>query len=78
MSDDIAILTLATPIYANGDTIKYAKLPDNGDNLFVNQSGIITGWGRTGEKLPISFSSMALFRQALFRQALFRHWQVLT
>jgi hypothetical protein len=46
---DIVILTLASPIYANGVTIQYAKLPENNDDLFTGQAGYITGWGRTGE-----------------------------
>jgi secreted trypsin-like serine protease len=45
-SDDIAILTLATPISANGGSIQYAALPDT-DDLFTGKSGIISGWGRT-------------------------------
>jgi Trypsin len=54
LSDDIAILTLATPIYANGVTIQYAKLPENGYDLFVGGTGFISGWGKTGEVSPFS------------------------
>ena len=50
VSDDVAILTLASPIYANGGNIQYAKLP-NGADLFVGQTGFISGWGRTNREL---------------------------
>jgi elastase-2 len=46
--NDIAILTLATPIDANGGNIQYASLPDNNDDLFFGRIGVISGWGRTG------------------------------
>jgi hypothetical protein len=57
---DIAILTLASPIYANGVTIQYAKLPENSDDLFVGGSGFITGWGRIGENNVIVFIPFSL------------------
>ena len=43
--NDIAILTLSTPIYANGVNMQYAQLPANNDDQFIGQTGIITGWG---------------------------------
>lgn len=54
-SDDIAILTLATPIAANGDNIQYATLPADNSNQFVGYTGIISGWGRTSSSnaLPL-------------------------
>jgi len=45
--NDIAILTLATPIAANGGSIQFADLPDNNDDQFVDRRCIISGWGRT-------------------------------
>ena len=47
--NDIAILTLSTPIIANGVNIKFAQLPANNDDQFIGQTGIITGWGTTCE-----------------------------
>jgi len=45
--NDIAILTLATPIAANGGTIQYADLPDDNTDQFEGRRCIISGWGRT-------------------------------
>lgn len=45
--NDIAIITLVTPIASNGDNIVYADLPDNNDDQFVGRSVVLSGWGRT-------------------------------
>ena len=44
-----AIITLATPIAANGGNIQYATLPADNSNLFTSETGFISGWGRTGK-----------------------------
>jgi secreted trypsin-like serine protease len=46
-SNDIAILTLSTPIGANGGSIQYATLPADNGNQYVGATCIISGWGRT-------------------------------
>jgi hypothetical protein len=55
-SNDIAILTLAAPISANGGNIQYATLPGDNNNQFVGETCIISGWGRTSSSnvLPIN------------------------
>jgi len=45
-SNDIAILTLATPIQLTG-WIGFATLPPDGNNDFTGQSCVMSGWGRT-------------------------------
>lgn len=45
-ANDIAILTLKTLITLGGN-VAVATLPPNNDNLFVGDSCVITGWGRT-------------------------------
>jgi hypothetical protein len=49
--NDIAILTLATQIQANGVDIQYASLPDNNDEQFIGHTCVISGWGRTRKYL---------------------------
>jgi len=53
--NDISILTLSSPIAANGGSIQYASLPDDNNDLFFGRRGVISGWGRTGSSnvLPI-------------------------
>jgi len=46
-SNDIAIITFAGGIGANGGSIQYAKLPDNNDNQYAGAICTISGWGRT-------------------------------
>jgi len=46
--NDIAILTLSTPISANGANIQFASLPDNNNDLLFGRRCVISGWGRTG------------------------------
>ena len=82
VSDDIAILTLASPIYANGVTIQYAKLPENNDDLFVGREGVVTGWGRIGENLFLFYSVFSVsalhkkLHEPLFICSLNRNCQV--
>jgi len=60
--NDIAILTLSTPIAANGGNIQYASLPDNNNDLFFGRRGFISGWGRTGATnvLPINLQKVEI------------------
>lgn len=47
-ANDIAILNLETPIFANGDSIGYATLPDDtNDNQYTGETCVMSGWGRT-------------------------------
>jgi elastase-2 len=46
-ANDIAILTLAQEIAANGANIQYASLPDDNNDQFVGRTCVISGWGRT-------------------------------
>lgn len=46
-ANDIAIITLATPILANGGSIQFARLPANDVNNFGGDTCVISGWGRT-------------------------------
>lgn len=42
--DDIAILKLATPIEENGETIRYASLPEGGTDPEANSKATVAGW----------------------------------
>jgi len=46
-NNDIAVITTAVVINANGGTIGYATLPQNNNNQRVGETCIISGWGRT-------------------------------
>jgi len=72
--NDIAILTLSTPIAANGGNIQYASLPDNNNDLFFDRTCVISGWGRTSssnilptflQKVDITIISTARCNQLL-------------
>lgn len=51
-ANDIAILTLATAVDANGGTIQFASLPLDNVEQFTGRSCVMSGWGYTGYTDP--------------------------
>ncbi|KAJ4147291.1 hypothetical protein LMH87_001825 [Akanthomyces muscarius] len=52
--NDIAILKLSTPIEENGDTIRYASLPESGSDPEADSKATVAGWGdlNFGGRIP--------------------------
>lgn len=42
--NDIAILKLSFPIEENGDTIRYASLPESGSDPEADSKATVAGW----------------------------------
>jgi secreted trypsin-like serine protease len=54
--NDIAIITLSSPIAANGGKIQFATLPTNTEDLLFGSRCVISGWGRVDSTnvLPVN------------------------
>jgi hypothetical protein len=79
--NDIAILTLATEIAANGGNIQYALLPRDNSDQFAGRSLVISGWGRDCKSSiykRMFYGARFVRQRSTFRQCTFYEIVLLT